>query len=822
MKVLKFGGSSVGKPENLQTIFNIIAKEIQSGNAVITVFSAFNNVTDQLKEISQLAAQKDKTYQIILDDLSRKHFYFIEKLIPSDRQKTLNAEIENILTELKEIVHGVFLLKELSGQSLDLILSFGERLACTIIAAYGQSIGYPTKYVDARQFLVTDNHFGAAHILPNITNPKIQAFFKNFTGIPVVTGFIAATEDGITTTLGRGGSDLTASLIGAALDAEEIQIWKDVNGFMSADPNKVKEAFSLAELSYEEALELSHFGAKVLFPPTIQPVIDKNIPIRILNTFNPDFPGTVIRKNPSANGGFVKGVTSIRDISLLTVQGSGMVGVSGISSRLFGALAKVNVNVILISQASSEHSICVAILRDSVNIAKKVIEEEFALEIKLRLVDPVVVENDLVIIAVVGERMRRTTGLAGRLFSALGEKSINVIAIAQGSSELNISIVIDQKDEKPALNAIHNAFFAKKIKLNLFLFGVGLIGSTLIEQIKANYINLLENYSLDIKVVGLANSRKMLIEPDGIDLNNWRDSLNKCQVKNDMQVLLAEIKKLNLDNNVFVDCTASADIVNYYEKILAGRTSIVTANKIGNTGPYAQYRKFHELAKSKHVHFLYETNAGAALPIISTLRDMINSGDQIIRIEAILSGTISYILNNFKPGKKFSAVVREAKARGFTEPDPRDDLSGLDFARKVLLLVREIGIPAELSDIQIEPLLPENCLEAPTIEAFFAELEKSNDYFDQLLWQASAEGKVLRYIATYENEKTELKLVQVEATHPFYFLSGSDNIVAFTTKRYAENPLVIKGAGAGAEVTAAGVMADIFKIANAVMKSKSF
>jgi len=822
MKVLKFGGSSIGKPENLPTIFTIIAREVQSEKAVITVFSAFNNVTDQLKEISQLAASKDKTYQNILDDLARRHLYFIAELIPQDRQKTLNAEVKNLLAELKEIIHGVFLLKELSLQSLDLILSFGERLACTIIAAYGQAIGYPTKYVDARQFLVTDDHFGAARILPQISNPKIQAFFKNFTGIPVVTGFIGATEDGITTTLGRGGSDLTASQIGAALNAEEIQIWKDVNGFMSADPSKVKEAFSLTELSYEEALELSHFGAKVLFPPTIQPLIDKNIPIRIMNTFNPDFPGTVIRKNPSANGGFVKGVTSIRDIALLTVQGSGMVGVSGISSRLFSALAKVNVNVILISQASSEHSICVAILRESVNIAKKAIEEEFALEIKLRLVDPVVVENDLVIIAVVGERMRRTTGLAGRLFSALGEKSINVIAIAQGSSELNISIVIDQKDEKQALNAIHNAFFAKKIKMNLFLFGVGLIGSTLIEQIKTNYSNLLENYGLDIKVVGLANSRKMLIEPDGIDLNNWRNSLNECQVKNDMRVLLAEIKKLNLDNNVFIDCTASADIVNYYEKILAGRTSIVTANKIGNTGPYAQYVKFHELAKSKHVHFLYETNAGAALPIISTLRDMINSGDQIIRIEAILSGTISYILNNFKPGKKFSAIVREAKARGFTEPDPRDDLSGMDFARKVLLLVREIGIPAELSDIQIEPLLPENCLKAPTVEAFFTELEKSNDYFDKLLQQASAEGKVLRYIAIYENEKAELKLVQVEANHPFYFLSGSDNIVAFTTKRYAENPLVIKGAGAGAEVTAAGVMADIFKIANAVMKSKSF
>lgn len=822
MKVLKFGGTSVGKPENLKTIFQIVAKEIQSGTDVITVFSALSKVTDQLTEMSRLAAKRDVAYKTVYDDLRNRHFQFIEKVMPPVERESVIAEIESILSELQDIVHGVYLLKELSGQSLDLILSFGERLSCTIIAAYGKSAGHATHYADARQIFTTNDHFGAARIISNITTPKIQALFQNYTGVPVVTGFIAATEDGVTTTLGRGGSDLTASLIGAALDAEEIQIWTDVNGFMSADPHKVKEAFSLRELSYEEAVELSHFGAKVLFPPTIQPVIDKKIPVRIMNTFNPDFPGTVIKKNPSANGGFIKGITSIRHISLLTVQGSGMIGVSGISSRLFGALAKVNVNVILISQASSEHSICVAILHDSVHKAKTAIEEEFSMEIKVRMVDPVIVENDLIIIAVVGERMRKTTGLAGRLFSALGEKTINVVAIAQGSSELNISIVIDQKDEDQALNAIHNAFFAKKVKVNLFLFGVGLIGSALIEQIRSNYINLLNKYALDLKVVGLANSRKMLIDKDGIDLNDWRKSLNDSPVKTDMQVLLAEIKKLNLDNNVLVDCTASAEIVTHYEQVLTGRTSIVTANKIGNTGSYSQYVKFRDLARSQHVHFLYETNAGAALPIISTLRDMINSGDRIIKIEAILSGTISYILNNFVQGKKFSEVVREAKTKGYTEPDPRDDLSGLDFARKVLILAREIGNPTELADIQIEPILPENCYKAPSIEAFFEELEKSNAYFDKLLQQAHAEGKVLRYIAIYENEKTSMKLEKVNSAHPFYSLSGSDNIIAFTTNRYAENPLVIKGAGAGAEVTAAGVMADIFKIANAVMKSKSF
>ncbi|MFA6743312.1 MAG: bifunctional aspartate kinase/homoserine dehydrogenase I [Candidatus Neomarinimicrobiota bacterium] len=821
MKILKFGGTSIGKAENFKPIFRILTSEIQNGSDVITVFSALNGVTDQLKEISRLAAKKDIDYKAVLDDLHQRHIKFAENLISPEKQETVAENIETILAELEEIAHGVYLLKELSGQSFDLILSFGERLACTIIAAYGESIGQPTFYVDARQFLITDNYFGAARIIHDLTTPKIQAFFKDYTGIPVVTGFIAATEDGVTTTLGHGGSDLTASTIGAALDAEDIQIWKDVNGFMSADPSRVKEAFSLHELSYEEAAELSHFGAKVLFPPTIQPVIDKQIPVRILNTFNPDFPGTVVKQNPAGNG-YVKGITSIRNIALLTIEGSGMVGVSGVASRLFGALARVNANVILISQASSEHSICVAISQESIAKAKKAIEEEFAMEIELRLVDQVLVEDNLAIIAAVGERMRKTTGLAGRLFSALGEKAINVIAIAQGSSELNISIVIDQKDEIQALNAIHDAFFAKKTKMNLFLFGVGQIGSALIEQIKTNYENLLEKYALDLKVVGLANSRKMLIDRDGIDLNDWRQRLSDCTVKSDMPALLHEIKTLNLDNNVFIDCTASKEIVNHYEHLLAGRTSIVTANKIGNTGPYAQYLKFRELAKSKHVHFLYETNAGAALPIISTLRDMINSGDRILRIEAILSGTISYILNNFVSRKKFSDVVREAKAKGFTEPDPRDDLSGLDFARKVLILAREIGIQVELSDIQIEPLLPQNCLTAPSVEAFFVELEKSNEYFDKLLNRAHSEGKVLRYIAIYENEKTALKLQSIDKNHPFYSLSGSDNIIAFTTTRYSENPLVIKGAGAGAEVTAAGVMADIFKIANAVMKSKSF
>ncbi|MCG2716273.1 MAG: bifunctional aspartate kinase/homoserine dehydrogenase I [Candidatus Marinimicrobia bacterium] len=822
MKVLKFGGTSVGKPENLKTIFRVITDAYQNDNAVTAVFSALSGTTDELINISRLAAGRDRTYEDRIEWLRDRHIQFIKPLFPDEIKPELIETTDRLFAELREIVHGIFLLKELSNRSLDLVMSFGERLSNTIVARYGQLLGLPVNYLDARQFIITDDNFGAARIQMDKTVEKIRNYYHSGSGIQIVTGFIAATEEGITTTLGRGGSDFTTSVIAAAVDAEEVQIWTDVNGVMSADPNKVKEAFSLRELSYEEAMELSHFGAKVLHPPTIQPAMDKNIPVRIMNTFNPEFPGTVIKSNPVGNGGFVKGITSISNISLLTIQGSGMIGVTGISSRLFGSLAKAEVNVILISQASSEHSICVAITPDSVRKAKTAIEREFALEIATHMVDPVIVENDLTILAVVGERMRKTTGLAGRLFNALGEKAINVVAIAQGSSELNISIVIGKKDELMALNAIHDAFFAKQSQINLFVMGVGLIGSTLLKQIKDNYKSLLAEHSLDIKVIGIANSRKMVIDESGIDLDFWKEALDNSITKTDLNQLLAEIRHLNLSNNVLVDCTASAELVDFYEKFLAARTSIVAANKLGNTGSYTQYQNLRRIAKEKNVHFLYETNAGAALPIISTLRDLIDSGDRIIRIEAILSGTISYIFNNFQPGKKFSSIVKEAKEKGYTEPDPRDDLNGQDFARKLLILAREIGIPMELADIHIDPILPENCQKTESVNAFFHELEKSDQHFDSLIDNASAKGKVLRYIANFENSTAAIRLEEIDTTHPFHSLKGSDNIIAFTTSRYSENPLVIKGAGAGAEVTAAGVLADIFKIANSVIKKRSF
>lgn len=822
MKVLKFGGTSVGKPENIEIIYRIIEDTCSRNNAVIAVFSAFSGVTDELIAISHLCAEKDATYLKRVEGLKQHHLGFIDSLFDTNSKTSVVKIINKLFDELREIIHGIYLLKELTPRSLDLVMSFGERLSNTIIHDYGKLRGLPVEFIDSRSLIITDENFGAARIIQNATEKNIRERFRNCTGIKIVPGFIATSKEGISTTLGRGGSDLTASILAAALNADEAQIWTDVNGVMSADPNKVKSAFSLPELSYQEAMEMSHFGAKVLHPPTIQPAMDKNIPVRIMNTFRPDFRGTLVNSGPGKNGNFVKGVTSISNIALLTVQGSGMVGVTGISSRLFSSLANVDVNIILITQASSEHSICVAILPESVKRAKSAIEREFALEISARQVDPVVVETGLCILAIVGERMRKTTGLAGRIFNALGEKAVNVVAIAQGSSELNISIVIDKKDEIKALNAIHDAFFAKVTTVNLFIIGTGLIGSALLNQIRDNYQNLLTDHALELKVIGLANSRKMLIDEDGIDLDVWKKTLEASPQKSDLARLLKELRNLNLGNNVLVDCTASADVVQYYEKFLTARTSIVAANKLGNSGPYSRYIRFKNLAKLSNVHFLYETNAGAALPIISTLRDMINSGDRIIKIEAILSGTVSYIFNNFKPGTLFSDIVKEAKTRGFTEPDPRDDLKGRDFARKLLILTREIGNPMELEDIQIDPILPENCQTAESVDSFFRELKKSDYILTERLERALKNGKLLRYIATYEHNRAAIRLMEIGPDHPFYALRGSDNIIAITSNRYNENPLVIKGAGAGAEVTAAGVFADIFKIANSVIKKRSF
>ncbi len=817
MKVLKFGGTSLGSPQAVKGVVEIIRQAYTKEPALWIVVSAFSGVTDRLASIAQIARSREIPYKPQLDELKALHCRMIDVLFGNNKNKdTLKKDVEEIFNELWGIVKGVFLLRELTNKSLDLMLSFGERLPALILNGYCKSLGLDTEFLDARNIIVTDDNFGNARVNFEETAKRIKSYFTKSRTITIVTGFIASTDEGIATTLGRGGSDYTASIIGNVLNVNKIQIWTDVDGVMTADPRKVPKAFSIEELSYEEAMELSHFGAKVLNPPAIQPALVKSIPIKILNTFKPDFSGTVIKKKKKSFRSPVTGISSISDISLLRLQGSGMIGVSGISRRLFGALAGANINVILISQASSEHSICVAVLPDAASLAKKLIEKEFELEIKAHIVDGVIIEKELSIVAVVGENMRSTPGISGRLFNALGKNGINVVAIAQGSSELNISVVVYKKDETKALNAIHEAFFLSDTKtIHIFIVGTGLIGSTLLKMINNQLENFKRTQRLEMNIVGITNTRKMIIDEKGVDVSEWRELLSNSEKRASLKEFVKELISLNLPNSIFVDCTASSEVVDFYERIFEASISIVTSNKLSNIGSYKKYKELREAAAKHNVMFLYETNVGAGLPVINTLRDLMVSGDNIIEIEGIFSGTLSYIFNNFTGEKKFSDVVKEAVRKGYTEPDPKIDLSGIDVARKLLILVRETGKAIELNDIKFRSFLPEECIKAKSVEEFFSELEKFDNYFYLMSKEAEEKGKVLRFIGEYQkNKKPKVGLKTVDRFHPFHSMSGNDNVISFTTERYRPMPLVIRGAGAGAEVTAAGVLADIVRVAN--------
>jgi bifunctional aspartokinase / homoserine dehydrogenase 1 len=699
---------------------------------------------------------------------------------------------------------------ELSPRTTDLLLSFGERLSCCVLNAFANQQGLNTKLLDTRQLIKTDDRFGKARVLVEATESNIRNYFEVNPEIQVVTGFISSTVKNETTTLGRGGSDYTAAILGAALGAEEIEIWTDVDGVLTTDPKQVKKAFSLAEMTYEEAMEMSHFGAKVIYPPTLQPAFQKKIPLRIKNTFNRAFPGTLIKSAAEAGNYLVKGISSINDISLINFQGSGMVGVAGVSSRLFGVLAANNINLILITQASSEHSICFAIDPADALLAKGVIEDEFKKEIEAGKIDSVTIETDMSIVAIIGENMARLPGISGKLFNSLGKNGINVTAIAQGSSERNLSIVISRKDISKTLNTIHEVFFLSDIKtLNLFIAGVGLIGGTLIRQIAKNSDYLVKDHKLKINIVGMANSKKMIFNEDGLPLENWKEDLLQNGTPGNIRDFIQHMTNLNLQNAVFADCTSSEAVVNGYEEILKHSISITTPNKLASSGDLDFFIKLKQLAKKNDVKYLYETNVGAGLPVITTLNDLKNSGDRILKIEGVLSGTLSYIFNSFKENVKFSQVVREAKEKGFTEPDPRDDLNGMDVARKILILSREAGLNLNLEDVEVENILPQSCIDAPTIEAFLDELEKSDQYFADRRIISESENKALRFIAKMENGHASVGLQSVDESNPFFALDGSDNMISFTTDRYLERPLVIKGPGAGAEVTAAGVFAEI-------------
>jgi len=804
MKILKFGGTSVGNAERIRMVVGCVQA---SRECVAVVVSAMTGVTDALQDMAIKAANKDESFMLELKDLEKRHLDAAEELFPpASRDRTL-AWVRTTINELEEAMRSIYVLRECSPKTADYILSFGERLSAFLVS---NVLSLDSEFIDAREIIVTDDHFGHAIVDLERSRELIRERIGSQKPLAVVTGFIGATLDGRTTTLGRGGSDLTASILGAAIGASEIEIWTDVDGIMTADPRVVPTAFSISHLSYEEAMELSHFGAKILYPPTIQPALLEGIPIRIRNTFNPSFEGSVIDRNARSQL-LVTGISSIPEIALLRVQGLGMQGVAGTSKRVFSALANHNINVILITQASSEHTICFSVMPDVAEMARTAIDKEFEHEIKHLLIDPAVVERELSIVSVVGEQMRHLSGLSGRLFSALGANGINVIAIAQGSSELNISVVISRVDRTKALNSVHDAFFLSDHRTaHLFLAGDGQIGQTLIRQIGDGKDSLGERYKLKLQITGLTNTRYMAFNENGLTVERAEHAHEKQPAN--LERFIDAILALNLPHSVFVDCTASEAVPAWYPKLLDSNISVVTPNKRAITGTFDAYQGLKTVEHRRNVQFHYETCVGAGLPIIGTLNDLVKSGDEIYSVEAVLSGTLSYLFNNYSSDRSFAETVRGAQRLGLTEPDPRDDLSGRDVGRKLLILAREIGCKLELEDVFVEDLVPSACSKAKTVDEFYQLLEEQEGVFAEKLNEALSAGGRLCYVGRVSNCKAEAKLATVLPDHPFFGLSGSDNIISFVTKRYSTRPLVVKGPGAGPEVTAAGVLADIIRV----------
>nr|AGS52931.1 aspartokinase / homoserine dehydrogenase [uncultured bacterium contig00019] len=820
MLVLKFGGSSVGSHEGIEHIIGILKDREHSGNVPAAVVSAFSKVTDTLIQMAR-AAETGGAYTQQLESVSKRHIDCASKFLKGPEKKSAIKNIEKTITELSQILDGISLLGELSLRSMDLVMSFGERLSAGLLASILAANGIEASFVDARSLVKTDSNFGRAEILTKETDENIRAFFKEQKkDLKIVTGFIGSTVDGHTTTVGRDGSDLSGAVFAAALGAKKLEIWTDVDGILSADPDQVKNAFRIDQISYMEAMEISHFGARVIFPSSVKPALEKGIPIIIRNTFNPECAGTKIVSNAAAGKYPIIGISSINSAALVRLQGSGMVGVAGFSARVFGALARKGISVMLITQSSSEYSICFAVLPDEVQGAEAALKEEFVHEIKNGSIEKPFIEKDLSIIAVVGSAMKSTSGISGKFFHALGRNGINVIAIAQGSSETNISAVISKSDEGKALNAIHHAFFfAQERSVNLFLLGTGNIGGTLLDQIADNFEKLDRNM-IKIKLVGAANLDRMVFSLDGLDPKKTKKTINEGAGEAEPFSLDGFIEKMasfNLPNSCFCDCTAGEDIAASYEKILQCSVPIVTPNKKANSGTMDYYRKLTSYSRKKGIPYLYETTVGAGLPVISTLRDLYLSGDRVIRIEAVLSGTLSFIFNNYDGSKQFSDLVREAKAKGYTEPDPRDDLNAMDAARKILILAREIGLSMEFKSVKIEPILPESCFRAKDVETFFKELEKSDADFEKRRAKAAEDGKKLRYIAMIEDGKAKLALRSEGEGSPFLSLVDTDNIVVITTERYSKLPMVIKGPGAGAQVTAGGIFADIVRTARTLV-----
>ena len=821
MLVLKFGGTSAGSPQGIERIIGILKDKEHSGNVPVVVVSAFSGVTDALIEMANTALRGEPCEKQI-EALGARHRETAAKFLNGAERKEAVKEIDIVIAELSQILDGISLLGELSLRSMDLVMSFGERLSVRLIAFILAANNIKAAYLDSRTVIKTDSNFGRAEILRKETEEKIRAHFKTAKKtVQIATGFIGSTLEGHTTTVGRDGSDLSAAVFAAALGAKKLEIYVDVDGILTADPRFVKNAFRIEEISYTEAMEISHFGARVIFPPSIKPALEKGITIFIRNIFNPDGTGTRIVANAAPGKYPIRGISSVSGAVLVRLQGSGMVGVSGFSARVFGALARKKISVMLITQSSSEYSICFAVLPQDAQEAETALKEEFAHEIHSGSIEKPVVEKNLSIIAVVGSAMKSTSGISGKVFHALGRNGVNIIAIAQGSSETNISAVISSQDEGKALNAIHDAFFfPNQRSVNLFLTGTGLIGGTLLDQIAETREKLADTDMIKINLIGVANYNRMLFSLDGLSPKSAKKIVNEGGEESEPFNLSAFIERmvsLNLPNSCFCDCTASEEIAASYEKILQHSIPIVTPNKKANSGKLDYYKKLTAYSRERGIPYLYECTVGAGLPVISTLRDLSLSGDKVLRIEAVLSGTLSFIFNNFDGSKPFSALVREAKAKGYTEPDPRDDLNAMDAARKILILARECGLSLEFANVKIEPILPSACFKAKNVEAFFRELEKSDGNYEKRRAQAQAEGKLLRYVAVMEEGKASLSLRAEEEGSPFRSLVDSDNIVVITTNRYSKLPMVIKGPGAGAQVTAGGVFADIVRTARTLV-----
>jgi aspartokinase/homoserine dehydrogenase 1 len=813
MKVLKFGGSSVANSNTIKQVLDIIG-QVSKNQKIAVVVSAFGKTTDQLVAAANLASNQDETYKEILQTIENQHLEVVKELIPVTKQSEVLSHVKRLFNQLETLLEGTYLLEELSPKTLATITGFGELLSSYIIAKAAKSNQLDCVYKDSRELIIVTDHYQNAQVNKQRTHKNCQDYFsKAKEQITLLPGFIASTLDQKTTTLGRGGSDYSAAIYASALDADELQIWTDVSGLFTANPTLVKQAFAIPHISYQEAMELSHFGAKVIYPPTIQPVLEKGIPMVIKNTFDPENEGTLItqktdHKNP------VKGITHIGGITLLTLEGSGMVGIPGFSKRLFETLSLQNINIILSTQASSEHSICIGIYDADADKAAKSIDETFDFEILQHKINPVIVEQGLAIIALVGDNMKNHQGLSGKMFSALGKNNVNIRAIAQGASEKNISAVINSNDAKKALNTLHERFFEENIKqLNLFVTGVGNVGERFLAQINQQNNYLKEHLKLNIRVIGISNSKKMYFHEEGVNLNTWKTDLQHGDATS-LEAFFEKSKAFNLRNSVFVDNTANQYVSEVYENYLRQNIAVVTCNKIACASDFKNYKTLKRVSRKYNAPFLFETNVGAGLPIIDTLKNLIASGDRVHKIQAVLSGSLNFVFNNFDSNSTFHDVVSEAQKEGYTEPDPKIDLSGVDVARKILILARESGFELELSDIENNAFLPTESLNTTNNDDFYASLKEFETHFQEIYAEAATKNCRLKYVAEFIDGKAKVGLQHIPADHPFYNLEGSDNIVLFFTDRYPINPLQIKGAGAGADVTASGIFADVIRIGN--------